>query len=51
MGFKYDINRYFAGHGDKIPMKSLAEIVKSRRFHPTVGQRLEQAEAGAVERT
>ena len=48
MGFKYDINRYFASHGDKIPMKSLAEVVKSRRFHPTVAQRLEQAEAGAV---
>ena len=48
MGFKYDINRYLAGHGDRIPMKSLAEIVKSRRFHPTVAQRLEQAEAGVV---
>jgi amidase len=46
MGFKYDINRYFASHGDRIPMKSLADVVKSRRFHPTVGQRLEQAEAG-----
>jgi len=48
MGFKYDINRYFASHGDKIPMKSLAEVVKSRRFHPTVAQRLEQAETGAA---
>jgi len=48
MGFKYDLNRFLAGHGDKIPMKSLTEIVKSRRFHPTVAQRLEQAEAGAV---
>ncbi len=48
MGFKYDINRFLAGHGDRVPVKSLAEIVKSRRFHPTVGQRLEQAEAGAV---
>lgn len=48
MGFKYDINRYFASHGDKIPMKSLAEVIKSRRFHPTVQQRLEQAEAGVV---
>jgi amidase len=48
MGFKYDINRYFASHGDKIPMKSLAEVVKSRRFHPTVAQRLEQAEAGTA---
>ena len=47
MGFKYDINRYLASHGDKVPIKSLAEIVKSNRFHPTVKQRLEQAEQGA----
>ena len=47
MGFKYDINRYLASHGDKAPMKSLAEIVKSGRFHPTVQRRLEQAEQGA----
>lgn len=46
MGFKYDINKFFADRGDKIPMKSLADVVKSRRFHPTVAQRLEQAEAG-----
>ena len=46
MGFKYDINRYFASHGDGIPMKSLAEVVKSGRFHPTVQRRLEQAEQG-----
>ncbi|HWI20935.1 MAG TPA: amidase family protein [Vicinamibacterales bacterium] len=48
MGFKYDINRYFAGHGDRIPVKTLAEVVKSRRFHPSVQVRLEQAEAGTV---
>lgn len=47
MGFKYDINRFFADRGDKIPMHSLAEVVKSRRYHPTVAQRLEQAEAGS----
>ena len=23
-GFKYDINRYLAGHGDRIPVKSLS---------------------------
>jgi Asp-tRNA(Asn)/Glu-tRNA(Gln) amidotransferase A subunit family amidase len=46
MGFKYDINRYLAAHGDKAPVKSLAEIVKSGRFHPTVQRRLEQAEQG-----
>ncbi len=43
MGFKYDINRYLASHGEAVPVKSLAEIVKSRRFHPTVQRRLEQA--------
>jgi len=47
MGFKYDINRYLASHGDKAPVKSLAEIVKSGRYHPTVQRRLEQAEQGS----
>jgi Asp-tRNA(Asn)/Glu-tRNA(Gln) amidotransferase A subunit family amidase len=46
MGFKYDINRYLASRGTLVPVKSLTEIVKSRRFHPTVQRRLEQAEAG-----
>jgi amidase len=46
MAFKYDINRYLAGHGDRVPVKSLAEIIKSGRFHPTVQRRLEQAEQG-----
>jgi Asp-tRNA(Asn)/Glu-tRNA(Gln) amidotransferase A subunit family amidase len=46
MGFKYDINRYLASHGDRVPVKSLAEVVTSGRFHPTVHRRLEQAEQG-----
>ncbi len=46
MGFKYDINRYLASHGNRAPVKSLAEIIKSGRFHPTVQRRLEQAEQG-----
>ena len=45
-GFKYDINRYLAGHGDHVPVKNLAEIIKSGKFHPTVQRRLEQGEAG-----
>lgn len=45
-GFKYDINRYLAGHGDRVPVKSLAEIVKSGKFHPTVRRQLEQGEQG-----
>lgn len=46
MGFKYDINRYLASHGDRVPVKSLAEVIKSGRFHPSVQRRLEQAEQG-----
>jgi Asp-tRNA(Asn)/Glu-tRNA(Gln) amidotransferase A subunit family amidase len=48
MGFKYDINRYLASHGDRVPAKSLTEIIKSGRFHPSVQRRLEQAEEGVV---
>lgn len=46
MGFKYDINRYLASHGERAPVKSLAAIIKSGRFHPTVQRRLEGAEQG-----
>ncbi len=46
MGFKYDINRYLASHGDRVPVKSLTEIVKSGRFHPTVRRQHEQGEQG-----
>ncbi len=43
--FKHDINAYLAGLGDRAPLNSLAEIVKSRRFHPSIQVRLESAEA------
>jgi Asp-tRNA(Asn)/Glu-tRNA(Gln) amidotransferase A subunit family amidase len=46
-GFKYDINRYLAGRGDRVPVHSLEEIIKSRRFHPSVQPRLQQAQEGA----
>ena len=46
-GFKYDINRWFAGHGAKIPVRSLEEVIKSRKFHPSVQLRLERAQEGA----
>ena len=36
MGFKYDMNRYLAAQGDRVPVKSLAEIIKSRRL-PSLG--------------
>jgi len=43
--FKYDLNRYLAGLGDKAPMHSLEEIIKSRRFHPSIQARLESSQA------
>ncbi len=43
--FKYDLNRYLAGLGDKAPRLSLEEIIKSRRFHPSIQTRLESAQA------
>src|SRR3954466_5115546 len=43
--FKYDLNRYLAALGDKAPMHSLDEIVKSRRFHPSIQARLESGAA------
>jgi amidase len=43
--FKYDLNRYLAGLGDKAPMHSLDEIVKSRKFHPSIQVRLESSQS------
>ena len=43
--FKHDINEYLAGLGERAPLHSLAEVVKSRRFHPSIQVRLESAEA------
>jgi amidase len=45
-GFKYDINRWLALHGDRVPVKDLAAIIQSRRFHPGVQRRLEQSQEG-----
>jgi amidase len=46
MGFKYDINRYLAAQGDRVPVKTLADIIKSGGFHPSAQRRLEQADLG-----
>ena len=45
-GFKYDINRWFERHGATIPVHSLEEVIKSRKFHPSVQLRLERAQEG-----
>jgi Asp-tRNA(Asn)/Glu-tRNA(Gln) amidotransferase A subunit family amidase len=46
-GFKYDINRHLASHGDRVPVQSLQDIIKSQQFHPSVHRRLEQAQQGS----
>ncbi len=48
MGFKYDMNRYLEAQGDKVPVKSLAEIIQSGGFHPSAQRRLETAEKDPV---
>ncbi|HEX6465234.1 MAG TPA: amidase family protein, partial [Vicinamibacterales bacterium] len=45
-GFKYDINRYLAAQGDRVPVHSLEEVIRSRKFHPSVQVRLQQAQDG-----
>jgi len=44
MGFKYDINAYLAAQGDRVPVHNLDEIIRSRRFHPSVQARLESGQ-------
>jgi amidase len=48
-GFKYDITQWFAKHAGKTPVSSLADVIKSRKFHPSIQQRLESAEASKPE--
>ena len=47
MVFRDDINAYLAAQGDRVPVHSLEEIIKSRRFHPSVQVRLETAQASS----
>jgi Asp-tRNA(Asn)/Glu-tRNA(Gln) amidotransferase A subunit family amidase len=44
--FKHDINVWLAAHRDRVPVKSLDEIVKSGRFHPSIEKRLKLAQTG-----
>jgi len=44
--FKHDLNEYLAALGATAPMRTLEDIIKSRRFHPSIQARLESAQAG-----
>jgi Asp-tRNA(Asn)/Glu-tRNA(Gln) amidotransferase A subunit family amidase len=43
--FKFDLERWIASTGGTTPVKSLDEIIKSGRYHPSIQKRLEVAQA------
>jgi Asp-tRNA(Asn)/Glu-tRNA(Gln) amidotransferase A subunit family amidase len=43
--FKFDLERWIASTGSRTPVKSLDEIIKSNRYHPSIQKRLELAQA------
>jgi Asp-tRNA(Asn)/Glu-tRNA(Gln) amidotransferase A subunit family amidase len=43
--FKFDLERWMASTGGRTPVRSLAEIIRSGRFHPSIRPRLEQAQS------
>jgi len=46
--FKWDLNGWLAQHGDRVPVKSLEEIIRSRRFHPSIEARLQSSQAAEL---
>jgi amidase len=46
--FKYDLERWLGEQGDRVPVHSVDEIIKSRRFHPSIQVRLEAAQAESL---
>ena len=46
--FRHDLEQWLRSHGERIPMKSLADIIRSRRFHPTIQPRLEAGQADSL---
>lgn len=46
--FKWDLNAWLAQQGNGIPVKSLEEIIRSRRFHPSVEVRLQSSQAAEL---
>ena len=46
--FKYDLERYLAARAPNAPVKTVDDVLRSRRFHPTVELRLRNAQ-GATE--
>lgn len=43
--FKYDLNDWLAQQNEKVPVKTLEAVIRSRRFHPSIELRLTGAQA------
>ena len=43
--FEYDLNTFLAARAGRVPVKSVDDILRSRRFHPSIEKRLETAQA------
>jgi len=47
--FKFDFERFLASQNDStLPVKSLAELIRTRRFHPSIEVRLTTAQAESL---
>lgn len=46
--FRYDLERYFAARGEGAPVRTIDEILRSGRYHPTVQARLQAAQRDTV---
>lgn len=43
--FKYDLNAWLAQQGERVPVKGLEAVIRSRRFHPSIETRLNASQA------
>jgi Asp-tRNA(Asn)/Glu-tRNA(Gln) amidotransferase A subunit family amidase len=43
--FKFELNKWLAAQGERAPVHSLDEILRSNRYHPGIQKRLEVAQA------
>ena len=43
--FKYDLNAWLLRQGERVPVKTLQDVIRSRRFHPSIETRLNASQA------
>lgn len=43
--FEHDLNTFLAARAGRVPVKTVDDVLRSRRFHPSIEKRLETAQA------